>query len=484
MRSLAGVVVFAGIAAGVMAEDVWREVPLAANYDVVWQVKPRHDYSKTLVGKLFLSHALYDGMFKRRDNGRQKVYLTCEQALAAIRGMDAITLGMPKIMYLVGWQYDGHDSKYPAFFEGNPAVKRAGDADPLESVRWVMREGRKCHTAVSVHINLSDAYPDSPLFPKYLAADVIGKDTNGVPYEAEWGYKISYAREWQTGLAQERLDKLLSVLPIAEAGTIHVDCFHSRAPIGYKDKDGKRRVRFQDQISPGHGISQAEEVAAQKKIISYLDGKGVDVTEEGNTEFTGYVPFLYHYSENFFFKYPRHKLYGAHVYGGHWGALYGENVMVEPIFMKGVTSETFKVFTREFCRTTLIGNFLNHFAPEKVYESDTRRKIVFSEGVVSERTRDGKVFTVRQQDRLFVENGDVFIPALWTPVRDLVAFSEKGYGARTWELPRDFPAAGRVSLCVVDETGEKPLGTRDYAEGRLTLALKPGEMLHITLEAP
>ena len=105
----------------------------------VWHVTPRFDYSKVLVTKLFLCQAEYEkeylGAYKMRDNGQSTVYMTCEQALEAIKGMDAFTPGLPKIVYLVGWQYNGHDSKYPAFFEGNPAIKRASDDDPLDSVR-------------------------------------------------------------------------------------------------------------------------------------------------------------------------------------------------------------------------------------------------------------------------------------------------------------------------------------------------------------
>ncbi len=99
--------------------------------DFKWMVTPRHDYSKTYVTKLFLSQAEFDreylGKYKMRDNGKQTVRMTYEQAFEAIKGMDEISLGLPKIVYLVGWQYNGHDSKYPAFFEGNRKLARAGD---------------------------------------------------------------------------------------------------------------------------------------------------------------------------------------------------------------------------------------------------------------------------------------------------------------------------------------------------------------------
>ncbi len=64
------------------------------------------DYSKTLVMKFFLCSR--DG-----DGNVDKVYLTFSDALDVLRRIDHITLGIPKIVYLVGWQYNGHDSKYP-----------------------------------------------------------------------------------------------------------------------------------------------------------------------------------------------------------------------------------------------------------------------------------------------------------------------------------------------------------------------------------
>ena len=73
-----------------------------------WKVTPRYDYSKMFTTKIFLCQAEYDGDFlgkcKIHDNGRQTVYLTFNQAYELIKGIDQITLGIPKIAYLVGWQ--------------------------------------------------------------------------------------------------------------------------------------------------------------------------------------------------------------------------------------------------------------------------------------------------------------------------------------------------------------------------------------------
>src|SRR5258708_20196422 len=128
-----------------------------------------HKYAQSLVMKIFLA--------ERTDEGKGcKVYLTFQQALEVIERLDRITCGAPKIVYLVGWQYNGHDSKYPAWGEVNQRLKRAQDPTALQSLNWLMREGRRHHTVVSLHINALDAYEASPLLHRYLQKDIIAKD--------------------------------------------------------------------------------------------------------------------------------------------------------------------------------------------------------------------------------------------------------------------------------------------------------------------
>ena len=55
------------------------------------------DYSKTMMMKLFLASA-------DTKNGGSHVNCSFEEALGVIRKTDSLTLGAPKILYLVGWQ--------------------------------------------------------------------------------------------------------------------------------------------------------------------------------------------------------------------------------------------------------------------------------------------------------------------------------------------------------------------------------------------
>ncbi|RLD81470.1 MAG: hypothetical protein DRJ10_06150, partial [Bacteroidetes bacterium] len=72
--------------------------------------------------------------------GGTRIINTFEDALEIIKKADKLSLGVAKIIYLVGWQYNGHDDKYPAFFEVNKAMKRKGDKTAEESLMWLMRE--------------------------------------------------------------------------------------------------------------------------------------------------------------------------------------------------------------------------------------------------------------------------------------------------------------------------------------------------------
>ena len=225
-----------------------------------------HPYHQTVVMKIHLADKM--------PNGGCKVHLTFEQALEVIKRLDHLTLGIPKIVYLVGWQHNGHDSKYPDWSVVNPRLKREGDATAADSLKWLMAEGSKYHTTVSLHINMVDAYADSPLWDTYLKNDLIEKDKDGNPIKAgKWGvgtdietqsYHINYAREWDSGFAQKRIDGLLAMLPIEKAHTIHIDVF------------------------------QNKEVPTQRKILRYFRDKGVDVTVEDKGAYIGLQPMSWH----------------------------------------------------------------------------------------------------------------------------------------------------------------------------------------------
>ena len=255
-----------------------------------------HDYNKTLVSKILL--CTRDG-----EGNVDNVFLTFEQTLETIRKLDNITLGIPKIAYLVGWQYNGHDSKYPAWDEVNNHLKREEDTTALESLQWLIKAAKDYNTTISFHINMIDAFKDSPLWSEYLKKDIIAKDLQGVLIKGEGfngmqSYQISYAREWNLGYAQKRIDRLIEMIPeLKEIGTIHIDAYHSMRPNGVGEP-----------ISPYLGITMDEEISAQRKIYRYWRSKGIDVTNEAGMYWLRKDPFLglqglsWHHTESNYIK--------------------------------------------------------------------------------------------------------------------------------------------------------------------------------------
>ena len=94
-------------------------------YDYTKTYKPERpymfSYDKTLTMKMYLASK----------GTARSVVINFEQALRKIIQADNLTRGIPKIIYLVGWQYNGHDDKYPAWHEVNPALKRPQDKKTL-----------------------------------------------------------------------------------------------------------------------------------------------------------------------------------------------------------------------------------------------------------------------------------------------------------------------------------------------------------------
>ena len=454
-----------------------------SQHDTIWsnkkipapQIQWKHKYHQTLVMKLFLSQALYDEKYKSRDNGKSEVFCTLENALEIIRKVDNLTSGMPKIIYLVGWQYNGHDSKYPAWFEGNEKLKRPQDSNALESIKWLMKEAKKYNTSVSLHINMFDAYEDSPLWDEYVKQNIIAKNKDGSLRKGEWGYPVSYAREWETGYAQKRIDSLCVLLPVQEAGTIHIDAFHSWAPIG--EKGPGERPFVKGPISPFLNFTVQDETKAQENIFKYWASKGIDVTSEGvkflrETAFDGLQPMAWwiDFSPEEYIKWPA-SYYCGGTDNRFSGKLFGTSIHGEDIFKNDPAN--LSGFLNEFLTKTLPWFYLNRL--ERIcYVSDgNNKKVVFTGNVETKIENDN--FCLIQSGKKLVENGDVFLPALWTVKPGIVAFSESGFENKTWKLPDEFYDVTGFDVFEITLNGNQFIQKIKSKNHEITLNLKPGK---------
>lgn len=447
-------------------------------------VSRRHVYHQTLALKLMMSQGLFDGKFKRRDNGESAVELTCEQTLEVIKKIDNLTLGIPKIIYLVGWQYNGHDSKYPAWFEGNERLKRSCDNDAMESLRWLMEAAQAYNTTLSLHINMFDAYEDSPLWETYVANNIIARRADGSLLGGEWGYPISYAQEWKTGYTQQRIDSLCQLLPIQQAGTIHIDAFHTWPPIPIIREDGSFGAELgRSATSPYLDFTVEDETETQHHIFKYWASKGIDVTSEGvdflrQTSFEGYQPMAWWFNGlNNYLRWPA-SYYCGGVDNSEWGKLFGTSMHGEDVVRKD--AEKLTGFKEQFCNKTLIWYFLNRLDRQYILNGNEYKAVQFSDNIRT--CIFNKEFTLKKGDISLVENDNVFMPALWLKRPSVIAYSKKGYKNKTWTLPDDWGKNKKIVIYEITATGKIEKDTIKIKTGQLTLSLKEDEMLLLEIQ--
>lgn len=441
-----------------------------------------YNYTQCMVMKMPLA-------YPEKDGKTSHVINNFEDALDMIRIIDAVTQGITKILYLVGWQYLGHDDKYPDFFQVNEALGRPQDATAHESMLWLLREAKKYHTIVSVHINFNDAYENAPSFDRYVKAGALIRNKHGQPdpierYNGRKCYKVSFKEEWESGLFRERFDRLLELLPLQEAGTVHADnfqCYHNYHPdITIREMQGYRR-----------------------KMVEYVIGKGIDITSE----------FTYREDE----RLPNHMIFGLprehhldapldtlglipvswwctrmrreeyvsippQLYGGgmykdkrYANYLYG-NMHGEEIFRDyhEPDGNWISRFIHDFATVQVPYRYLCRHERLAIEGHGMNERCILSDGIISY-NRDRRIIV---DGETYKERDNVFLP-LDAAQTQWIAYSEKG-DSRTWP----FPIGKDAAIYRVEPTGNRYLERRKNLNGSLFLTLAPGELLLVEAVDP
>ena len=358
-----------------------------------------------------------------------EVCLTFEDSLEVIRRVSNLTCNMPQTVLLTGWQYEGHDSKYPAWGEVCKYLKREEDATALDSLRWMFREARKYNCLATLHVNMFDAYADSPLFQEYLDKDIIAKDLDGNPIIGNrWSgmdcYHISYVQEWKHGLAQKRIDGLLEMIPeLRENGCVYLDAFLGAR---MKDQEGP--------ISPYLGYSKEEEAGTMRKILRYWKDQGVDPGVEhawgmrgercvGLTPYVADSRHIYDLPDSLLTTSPYHA-------GFHDPRIPGD-------------------FFQRFCLETVPYYYKNH--PDANYDY----------GPIHDPT-------------------EICMPALWCDEPTLIAYSKEGYASKKWPLPPSWSGLKEVQVSRLTVDGPETRDRVPVVPGGIHLTLAHGEAVCIT----
>lgn len=357
------------------------------------------------------------------------LFLNFEQALEVIKLVHDITCGVPQIVLLTGWQYEGHDSKYPAWGEVNKHLKRDCDATALDSLRWLIREARKYNCLATLHINMFDAYEDSPLFEEYVEKDILAKDKNGelIVGNRWWGmdcYHVSYTQEWKCGLAQKRIDDLISMVPeIQENHCVYVDAFL-----------GARKNDQQGPISPYLGYSKEEEARTMRKIFRYWRDREIDVA-------------------------------GEHVHGIRVDRFVGlqPHTASQMEHIEDLPNEL-------FCGNPAHFGFTETSAPEAFKE---RFWLEFLPWFYKNNPK------ASEEVDAMTDGTDILMPVLWCDKPTIVAYSKDGYKDKTWKMPSEMRGTDKIMLEKLSSKGPELVGVIPVINNTITLSLGRDEACRI-----
>lgn len=193
--------------------------------------------------------------------------MTFDQALEIVKKIYILTGGSKQIVYLVGFQHNGHDTGYPDIFTVNEC------AGGYQKLRMLINEGRVFNAVVSFHDNYDDAYMHSPAWDP----SVMLKNKDGSLYEGwVWAGGRSYilsTRDYLKKGALERVNRTIDMYSIRES--YHIDVLSCEVT--------------RPNLDPANPVSSTENVAAKLRIIQEFNKRGIDITSEGFT-----APFLGH----------------------------------------------------------------------------------------------------------------------------------------------------------------------------------------------
>jgi hypothetical protein len=216
------------------------------------------------------------------------------ETLEIVRAVAKVTGNAKQRVTLVGWQFTGHDTGFPAL---NQVNERAGGAAAL---RKLVKDAAAYNANIEYHINLDDAYPENPFFDP----SVLQFNREGKPYvwshQFEGGppdYRISLTKQFRSGYFERRIESLLDTVPVSEG--IRLDTFRN----------------CDISVGPGEDIGIVSETVYGAKIIDWFMRRGIVPLTEGPVDaYYGKLEGVQHrfvISDPFHLMMMQGKLYGG-----------------------------------------------------------------------------------------------------------------------------------------------------------------------------
>ena len=380
-----------------------------------------------------------------------------------------ITDGIPQIIYLVGWQYDGHDTGYPAFDQLNP---RMGTSEALYALT---RYCDSIGSVLSIHCNMDDAYKSN----KYFTPEIMGADFDGTPifWEifADSAFHISHYKDVKSGSIFKRLEELFSIFPIHRS--IHFDAM--RVTNCNPDWETEKI-----------GVLEEYELGL-KPIIRWFNDRGVQVTTETqNGNPIDLSPLVCGMWTNFrlipeYRQIFHRKLIGGGIpefdapllYSAGLGNSITQDFTYKP-YQGHLDYQTNKVHMKEiiYLSSILYQFFLTKEMLEVNRDASNGYIARFSDDVVS--TYDGNTghLEVTWKGLLIAEDGERFVPTHG----GIYVYSQKG-ADREWVLPEGFRNA-RLKVIELTGSGKKEFTGYSVSGDKIRIKLAANQSVKISVE--
>ena len=390
---------------------------------------------------------------KEPPGGYAPIIASFAETLEIVRAVAKVTGNAKQRVVLVGWQFTGHDTGYPAF---NQVNERAGGAAAL---RKLVKDAAEYNANIEYHINVDDAYPDNPFFDP----SVLQFNREGKPYvwshQFDGGppdYRISNTKQFRSGYFQRRLQSFLDTVPVSEG--VRLDTFRN----------------CDISVGPGEDIGIVSETVYGAKILDWFIMRGIVPMTEGPVDaYYGKLEAVQHrfvISDAFHLMMMQGKLYGGGKFQEGVGQALGWSMNVGYAFREtnalgGLHLD--KYSEAEIADMYYLGNLTQSYllkknliwlGTEKVGEKQVQKdgKTVtvprnnyiakFSDGTVSTVLDDGS-WTVVDHDFKSVDGQRRVIPI---DGKEIVLYSVDG-GAVDWTLPSEW-ARANISATPVDSS--------------------------------
>lgn len=317
---------------------------------------------------------------------------------------------LPQDLLVKGFQGGGHDSSFPDY--AHPNVQAGGFRD----LNYMIDHGKEIGLKVGLHINCTEAYPES----RYFDPSILSKELGWL-----WGDQavlIDKKKDLRSGKLFQRIDEMFDSVPNIDF--LYVDTYQDR---------GWPLIKINEKL-----------VSRRQRMYTEFDAAmdGVSTWSHGRTRLRGkVVRFIWNDCRDIFGLNP--LLLGAE----HHGINGWEGEASVPRFVK-------EVYTRN-----LPTKFLQHFRLMRW----TAQEAVFENGVKMEKRGDrvkgvweGMTFFsgLWDEQKKSFKDIKVFIP--WEPLAEeperIFAWDETGE-AEHWVLPESWKKIKKVYVYKLTDRG-------------------------------